>query len=90
MADPRWSRRALASLRDQDDYLRPRNPRAADRVLAEVQSLVALIATFPEMGRRIEDMDLRYHVTRRYRYRVIYGVVGDAVQVVDVLHPRRR
>ena len=90
MADLHWSRRALASLVAQDDYLRPLNPAAADAVLTEIESLATLIAEFPEMGRKIEGTTLRYHVTRRYHYRVVYRVTGDRLEVVEVLHPRRR
>lgn len=89
MARLRWSRRALASLRGQDDDLRPLNAAAADAVLSEVETLAALIADFPEMGRRIDGTALRYHVTRRYRYRVVYRIAEDIVQVVDVLHPKQ-
>ena len=74
MADPIWSARALASLTAQDDYLRPLNPTAADAVLSEIERLATLIADFPQMGRRIDGTTLRYHVTARYRYRVIYRV----------------
>ena len=89
MADPIWSARALASLTAQDDYLRPLNPVAANAVMSEIEHLAALIADFPQMGRRIDDTGLRYHVTARYRYRVIYRVRGDIVEIVEVLHPRR-
>ena len=90
MAKLLWSDRALASLSLQDDYLRPRNLTAADAVIAEIEALAALIAHFPEMGRRIEGTGLRYHVTRRYRYRVIYRIDRDTVHVMDVLHPKRK
>lgn len=89
MADPHWSARALASLTAQDDYLRPLNPSAAGSVLSEIERLAALIAEFPQMGRRIEGTGLRYHVTARYRYRVIYRVRDARVEIVEILHPRR-
>ena len=89
MADLFWSRRALASLSAQDDWLRPLNRHAANSVLAEIERSAGLIAEFPEMGSRIDGTSLRCHVTRRYRFRVVYRVVGDTVQVVDVMHPRR-
>ena len=59
-------------------------------MLAEIEDLASLIAAYQEMGRRIEGTDLRYHITRRYRYRVIYRLDGEVVQVVDVMHPRRQ
>ena len=89
MADPLWSARALASLTAQDDYLRPLNSTAADAVLTEIERLAALIVEFPHMGRRIDGTSLRYHVTARYRYRLIYRVRGEQVEIVEVLHPRR-
>lgn len=67
VAEVQFSSRALASLAAQDDYLCPRNPAAADAVLAEVESLARLQAELPAMGRRIEGAGLRYHVTRGYR-----------------------
>ena len=90
MADLLWSRQALAGLRSQHAWLRARNPSAAEAVRAEIETLADLIADFPDMGRRIDGTTLRYHVTRRYRYRVIYRIAGDMVQVMDVLHPRQR
>jgi len=89
VAEPLWSARALASLTSQDDYLRPLNPVAANAVLSEIEHLAALIADFPQMGRRIYGTSLRYHITARYRYRVIYKGRRDTVEIVEVLHPRR-
>lgn len=89
MADPLWSARALASLTAQDDYLRPLNPAGADAVLFEIEQVTLLIAEFPQMGRRIDGTSLRYHITGRYRYRVIYRVRGKRIEIVEVLHPRR-
>jgi plasmid stabilization system protein ParE len=89
VGDPLWSARALASLTAQDDYLRPLNPVAADAVLSEIEEVAHLIVEFPQMGRRIDGTGLRYHVTGRYRYRVIYRVRGKRVEIVEVLHARR-
>jgi len=82
VAEPTWSARALASLTAQDDYLRALNPVAANAVLSEIEHLASLIADFPHMGRRIDGTNLRYHVTARYRYRVIYRVRGDRAEIV--------
>jgi plasmid stabilization system protein ParE len=89
VADLSWSRRAIASLAGQDDWLRPRNAEAADAILREIERSAGLLAEFPDMGRRIDGTSLRCHVTRRYRFRIVYRIVGGAVQVVDVMHPRR-
>lgn len=70
-------------------YLRERSPAAAGRVIDEVRRTCELLRDEPSMGTQIEGTGLRRHVTRRYRYRVIYRVVGDRVEVRDVMHPRR-
>ena len=58
-------------------------------MLSEIERLTTLIAEFPQMGRCIDGTTLRYHVTTRYRYRVIYRACGARVEIVEVLHPRR-
>lgn len=55
----------------------------------EINDLVTLIGTFPEMGRAIEGTSLRYHVTRKYRYRVIYRITVNAIEIRDILHRRQ-
>ncbi|MGQ0563728.1 MAG: type II toxin-antitoxin system RelE/ParE family toxin [Gemmobacter sp.] len=89
MAEVRFSDRALASIAAQDDWLRPLNPSAADRVLDEIERTCRLIGGFPGLGRRLEGTSLRLHVTRRYRYRIIYRLDGDTVDIREVLHPRQ-
>jgi addiction module RelE/StbE family toxin len=89
VADLAFSPRALASLRRVARYLRERNPAAAERVLAEIERSCELLREHPWMGPPVPGTGLRRHVTRRYRYRVIYRVVGDLVEVRDVMHPRR-
>jgi plasmid stabilization system protein ParE len=76
--DVTFSRRALASLRSTDDFLRPRSPGAADALIAEINSLCDLIAAFPEMGRVEPRSGLRFHITRKYRNRVVYRVIGGS------------
>jgi plasmid stabilization system protein ParE len=85
-----FSRRALASLQSYDDFLRPRNAATADTLKAEISHLCDLICEFPDMGRPVLDTGLRLHVSRKYRYRVVYKVVGDVIEIRDVLHPSRK
>jgi hypothetical protein len=68
----------------QDDYLRPLNPAAADQ-----EPRGAIIATYPALGRAIPGTSLRYHVTRRYHYRIICRSALDTVEILDILHPRQ-
>lgn len=89
MADLAFTPRALASLRGVDRYLRERSPMEADRVLAEIERSCDLLREQPWIGPPIPGTGLRRHITRRYRYRVIYRVAGNLVEVRDVMHPRR-
>ncbi len=90
MPDWRLSDVALDSLEDQIVFLRPRNPAAAERVLAEIERTCTLLAEAPGTGRRIAGTASRVHITRRYRYRIIYHVTQDGIEVRDILHPSRR
>ena len=85
----RFTARALASLDAADAYLRPRNPTAANNLRDEIERLTGLIADFPEMSPAIRGSKMRYHVTRRYRYRIVYRVIGRTIEIRDVLHPSR-
>ena len=85
----RYSNTAYQSLLEIEAYLVERNPVAASSVIGEIELLCGLVAEFPEMGRRIEGTRLRYHVTRKYRYRVVYRIEAESLDVVDVMHPRQ-
>lgn len=87
MAELFWSRRALASVRSIDDYISERNPDGARNVLAEIDRSCSLLAEFPMIGVTVPETFLRCHVTRRYRYRIIYRVEGERVEIRDVMHP---
>jgi plasmid stabilization system protein ParE len=89
---PDWqiSDRALRSLQSHDAFLRERSQRVADAVLAEIERTCGLIAEFPEMGRRIENTRLRFHISRRYRYRIVYRIEAGITEIRDVLHPSQK
>ena len=89
MPEVRYTLRALDRITAQDDWRRPLNPAAADRVLAEIEQTCRRIGAFPGIGRRIDGTALRVNVTRRFGYRVIYRHVGDIVEIREVLHPRQ-
>lgn len=89
MAELRFSVRALDSLDHQHAHISQHNPRAANAVLDDVRRSCDLIAAFPMMGRTIEGTRLRYLLSRRYRYRIIYRIEGETVEIRDILHPRQ-
>ena len=82
-----FSRRALASLLSYDDFLRPRNAATADALKSEIEHLCELIRDFHDMGRPVPNTGLRLHISRKYRYRLVYRVSDDQIEIRDVLHP---
>jgi plasmid stabilization system protein ParE len=84
-----FSRRALTRLRGIHAYIAERDPAAAERVIAEIANACRLLGEQPSMGRAVEGTRLRFHLTRRFRYRIIYRVDETRIFVRDVLHPRQ-
>ena len=89
MADIRFSVRALASLDHHHTHISQHNPRAATAVLGDIRRACDLIAEFPKIGRAIEGTSLRYVLSRKYRYRIIYRIEGETLEIRDILHPRQ-
>ena len=90
MGDFTLSRLAFASIQEQCAYIGARNPGAANAVKSELHRACDLISDFPEMGRKIESTGLRYHITRKYRYRVACRITAEGVEIADILHPKQR
>ena len=89
MADVTYSRRALASLTNHFDHLEDRNPTAARDFLFEIERTSDLIGEFPRLGRAVEGLTLRCHVTKRFRYRIIYLATPERVEIREILHPNQ-
>ena len=65
------------------------NPGAADQLLDEIEARCRLLAQFPEMGRKWEELapGLRSMVVGNYV--IFYRPVADGIQVIRVLHGAR-
>ena len=48
-----------------------------------------MLERFPLAGFTVEGTRLRCAVTLRFRYRILYRVHADRIEVRDILHPRR-
>ena len=88
----RFTLRAAGNLAEIADYLRERNPAAAQRVRAAILESLGLLSTFPELGRHQTTEGVRKLVTRKYRYVVYYTVdtVASEVVILSIQHPARR
>lgn len=71
------------------EWLALRNPDASRRLAEDVDRTCTVLAQFPLAGFAVDGTRLRCAVTLRYRYRILYRVGPDRIEVRDILHPRR-
>jgi toxin ParE1/3/4 len=73
-------------------YLAPRSPRAADRLLLEVDLLAHSLSRFPEIGRQRPQLGagVRAFPVRRFPYVVFYTIEADLVLLKRLLHGARK
>ena len=70
-------------------YYEERQLGLGDEFLNEVERSVTFAAERPEAGTPLEE-DLRWVLTRRFRYAVIYREFERGIEVLAVAHLRRR
>ena len=88
---PVWSPEAIDDLAALRAYIEQDDPAAARRVaLHLVVSIETLLSNHPEMGRPGRVPGTRELVIPKTPYIVPYRLVGDAIQVLRILHGARR
>lgn len=85
----RHSRSAVADLIAIADYIRDRNPRAAENVEKRIRASIGQLEMFPFGGRPTDDPSIRMFPVVRYPYLVFYEVVGGGVVIHHIRHARR-
>jgi toxin ParE1/3/4 len=84
-----FSARTERSLRAIDPYVGQRNPMAAERVVEDIEQDCSLIGDYPVMGAgHPGDTPAAPRLTA-VLILVIYGIVGQAVEVREVIPPGR-
>jgi len=87
----RFTPRAVSDIAAIADYIRERDPAAAERVRAAIiQSLQDLIL-FPRLGRAQTVEGVRKLATRRYPYLVYYRLdeAAEEIIILAIQHPAR-
>ena len=86
-----WTDRAFADLDAAYSYIDERNPEAAVRFFREMFAAVKELATFPEMGPLVFDVEPPgyYRQIVRGHHRVFYRLERDTVIVLRVWDSRR-
>ena len=71
-------------------YIAQDNPRAADRLLDEIEEKFSLLADHPQLGPARPDIaeDCRYFPVSSYL--ILYRIIPDGVEVVRVVQGARR
>jgi toxin ParE1/3/4 len=68
----RFTPRAAANIAEIAEYIRQRNPSAAQRVRSSIYDGLQSLMLFPRVGRPQKQRDVRKLVTPRYAYLVYY------------------
>jgi len=81
------TRRAIADLDNIWAYVAADSPRAADRLLMAIDQKITLLATFPEVGPRRDDIQPGLRMLVHGRYLVLYEFDRhtDLVEIVAVV-----
>jgi len=85
-----WSPQALHDLQSVRDYIAQDSPTYATLVVQRIVAAVERLATFPESGRVVPELqraDVREVVHRPFR--VVYRVRQEAVEIATVFRASR-
>jgi toxin ParE1/3/4 len=88
--EARWLNRALRNLKEEADYIARDDPRAAARIVVEIESATALLGEQPALGRTGRVPGARELVVPGTPYLIPYRVRGGCVEVIRVFHGRRQ
>jgi toxin ParE1/3/4 len=88
----RFTPRAIADIEEIADYVRVRNPGAAQRVRAAIYESLQTLILFPHIGRQQKAEGVRKLLTRRFVYFIYYTVdeAAEEIVILNVKHPARR
>lgn len=81
-----WLTEAQVELKHHVAYIHQHNPRAANRIHAEIIRRVASLEHFPRSGRIGRQPASRELVVAGTPYVVIYAVSGDLIQIMHIVH----
>jgi toxin ParE1/3/4 len=85
-----WSPLAVDRVTEIISWISGDRPFAAENLVQEMFSSVEQLASFPERGRRVPEVDQPYiRELIHKRYRIIYRVKVDSIEVLTVRHSRQ-
>lgn len=91
MVKLRWSPRSLNDLEIIFDYIRPDSIENARRFINSLVDATFTITELPFSGRKVPEFkDPKYREKFYGKYRIIYRVNQEFVEIVTILHQSRR
>jgi len=91
MAPLIWSPRSLADLEIIYDYIRQDSRENARNFVNELIRTVIKIPDFPLAGRMVPEFKDRQTREKMYkRYRIIYRLQEESIEIITILHQARR
>jgi toxin ParE1/3/4 len=84
----KWSKRALRNADAVSGYLIDRNPKAAIDVLTALFESTVKLSRFPLIGMQLAGSEFRFLTVVRFGYVIVYRVVDNEVEIVNVHHGR--
>lgn len=84
----RYTTDALAHLEAINDFVSERNPAAAQRIAADIQSAALRLCEFPFIGQGSDAPETRQWVVRNSPYLIVYEVddARDEIRVLGIFH----
>jgi toxin ParE1/3/4 len=86
----KWVRLALNDLDEAGEFIAQENPKAASRVLKRIWDAVQMLSDHPHVGRSGRVPGTRELVITGTSFIIPYRVVENTVQILRVLHGKRK
>jgi toxin ParE1/3/4 len=85
-----WSKPALQDLNSILQYIRKDSPSNAIRVFEKIEAAVKRLADFPHSGHAVAEInDPRFRENIIFKYRVIFRIKANDVEIIAVAHGAR-
>ena len=90
MAKVVWSPQSLQDLEDIAEYIAKDSEYYASLVIENIVESIEILALFPRIGRKVPELQ-KENVREIFykRYRIIYQIVDDHVEIITVVHSSR-
>jgi len=85
-----WSKRSSKQLLEVEIYIEADNPAAALAVVDYILAAAERLISFPLSGKLGRGQGVREVVLTRYPYTLFYRIYPTRIQVLRVLHQRRK